>query len=298
MSESVESIGITISEIPTPPSTSSASKFDYNADLFLGALPTLRTELNAFIAAANAFGLAVVEVQNAALEASVTVTLDNTMTLAEMQALIDAVPKNLNGFTLTIQFADGNYSFGGQLYISCFHGGSINVLGKSSDNTASSSKAVNLASSNNSYPVIRFNRCKATIAVSYIRFYHTGGSYHTVYADNCPNISFTACAFTTSGYTSILLYLIASSGRHELNFFTYGSAAIALSNARNIIRNGNACHTTYPPTYGVSLMYGSKIAVEQADLAGATSAYSISSGSMAILNNGTIKISTGTVTGA
>ena len=44
------------------------------------------------------------------LEADTVVNLDNSMSAAAINALIAAQPKNLGGYTLTFQFADGTYT--------------------------------------------------------------------------------------------------------------------------------------------------------------------------------------------
>lgn len=64
-----------ISALPTPPSTSSPSDFDAKADAFLGALPTLRTQVNA---------ISTVNYNNA-------VDAYNNATTASTQAIIAAV---------------------------------------------------------------------------------------------------------------------------------------------------------------------------------------------------------------
>jgi len=49
--------------------------------------------------------------QNSALlNVDTTVNFTSSMTAAQIQALINAQPLNLNGHTLTFQFADGTYT--------------------------------------------------------------------------------------------------------------------------------------------------------------------------------------------
>lgn len=57
-----------------------------------------------------------------------------TETATEIQAKIDAVPKNLNGKTVTFQFADGTYSLDAQLTITNFFGGRLIFQGNSAEN--------------------------------------------------------------------------------------------------------------------------------------------------------------------
>ena len=79
------------------------------------------------------------------LEENTTVNLDNSMSAATINALIAAQPKDLNGYTLTFQFADGTYTLNETLDFSGFRGdGELKVFGNSSDNTMATSKSVNL----------------------------------------------------------------------------------------------------------------------------------------------------------
>ena len=79
------------------------------------------------------------------LEENTTVNLDNSMSAATMNALIAAQPKDLNGYILTFQFADGTYTLNETLDFSGFRGGgTLRIYGNSSDNSLSTTKSVNL----------------------------------------------------------------------------------------------------------------------------------------------------------
>ena len=79
------------------------------------------------------------------LEENTTVNLDNSMSAATINALIAAQPKDLNGYTLTFQFADGTYTLNETLDFSGFRGGgALNIYGNSSNNSLSTTKSVNL----------------------------------------------------------------------------------------------------------------------------------------------------------
>jgi len=77
-----------------------------------------------------------------ALSADTTVNFTSSMTATEIQALIDAQPKNLGGYALNYQFADGNYTLDSSLTFSYFHSGALYVNGKLTDSTLSTTKAV------------------------------------------------------------------------------------------------------------------------------------------------------------
>ena len=79
------------------------------------------------------------------LEADTTVNLDNSMSAAAINALIAAQPKNLGGYTLTFQFADGTYTMSEKLVFHDFHGGGyLQIYGNASNNSLSTTKAVHL----------------------------------------------------------------------------------------------------------------------------------------------------------
>ena len=94
-----------------------------------------------------------------------TVAFSSSFTTAQMQALIDAQPRNLGGKTLTFQFADGNYNLSTGLQFNFFSNGVLLIYGNSSNNTVAASKNVVLSGSapiylgqNNTYTEIQYLR--------------------------------------------------------------------------------------------------------------------------------------------
>jgi len=79
---------------------------------------------------------------NLALTADTQVNLTNALSATEIQALIDAQPKNLNGYELTFQFADGTYALNAALIFKGFHGGVTYIYGNSADSSLGTSKSV------------------------------------------------------------------------------------------------------------------------------------------------------------
>ena len=72
------------------------------------------------------------------LTADKTINLDNSMTSADIQALIDAQPKYIPiGLTLTFQFADGTYTMTDVLSFGGFTGeGLLAIYGNTGEATA------------------------------------------------------------------------------------------------------------------------------------------------------------------
>lgn len=93
-----------ISALPTPPSTSSPSDFDAKADAFLGALPTLRTQVND-ISTVNYNNA--VDAYNNATTATTQATIAVTQAAAASASAVDSVvatgaPKWITGTTYAL----------------------------------------------------------------------------------------------------------------------------------------------------------------------------------------------------
>lgn len=140
------------------------------------------------------------------LEENTTVNLDNSMSAATINALIAAQPKDLNGYTLTFQFADGTYTLNETLDFSGFRGdGGIRVFGNSSDNTLATSKSVNLDfSGTDGLNGIEAYNNSAAIYVYYIRATVGCTSSHAY------GFSYVSCtdarSFANSAFTSGTTY--------------------------------------------------------------------------------------------
>ncbi len=103
------------------------------------------------------------------LTTNTTVNFTYDMTAAAMQALIDAVPKNLGGHDLTFQFGDGTYntSMTSALTFNGFYNGSLYIQGNSGDTGISTTKAVKLVFSGTSSGV-RVTNCSCNFL--YVRY--------------------------------------------------------------------------------------------------------------------------------
>jgi hypothetical protein len=101
------------------------------------------------------------------LTGDTTVNFDPSMTASQIQTLINAVPKNLNGHILTFQFADGTYTFDAALTYHGFYGGEVYILGNNSDSQISgAAKSVVL-----NFSTVRgmnIVSCQARMSIMYI----------------------------------------------------------------------------------------------------------------------------------
>lgn len=152
------------------------------------------------------------------LEVDTTVNLTTSMTTAQIQAAIDAQPRNLRGKTLTFQFADGTYTLSATLLVRGFFGGTLRVYGNAADSTNSQTKSVTLTGAAN-VQVLSFDFCQADIQVRYIRFtVNAGSSYATALQMRCQvNSLIEWCAFTNTASSTA-----AGSGFGVAQTFAYG----------------------------------------------------------------------------
>ena len=126
------------------------------------------------------------------LEANTTVNLDNSMSAATINALIAAQPKNLDGYTLTFQFADGTYTLNDTLDFYNFYGGGyLNIYGNASNNSLSTTKAVHLdfSGTDGLNGIYASNVSGVNLNVRYIKVSSANASNHAygISFDNCSN---------------------------------------------------------------------------------------------------------------
>jgi len=285
---------------PTAPSSSDPYYFNSQADSFFNLFPQLAEEVNDFISSMNSFGSMISPDPDFVLTTDTTVNITPSMTRSQIQSAINAVPKNLNGHTVTFQFASGTYSFtDGKLLFFGFHGGTVIVQGDVSDNYTFASKAVMLSSSYNSDNTIRFSHCFATVIVRSLSFTHSGGAATNVYVYSCSDITFDCCSFVHTAYTHPNLYISDSkTGRLTNNYFAKGSYGLYVGNSTCVLESGNETYSITPPSYGIGLIYGAEVSMLQLGLYGGTADYVLSPGSIVFLSKGAIKIYSGEVIGA
>ena len=146
------------------------------------------------------------------MTANTTLNFTSSMTAAQIQVLIDAVPRNLNGYTLTLQFGDGTYTLNAIIEVPNFTGGSLNILGKSTEIAVqAATKSVVLNSS--SLYCIRVVRSSATVSIKGLQMY-------------CSSATANASAIALSDNTSVLVQYNSLKALGT----TGGSSAVITSN--------------------------------------------------------------------
>lgn len=165
------------------------------------------------------------------LTGNTVVTIATTDATATIQALIDAQPRNLRGYTLTFQFADGLHILTDTLYFRHFHGGRLIVQGNAGDTTLSSTKAVSLQSASNT-TVLKFEYCQYPVT-RYLRFVLVTPSTNPsgIYYQEAFSGEINACAFTNDTTTvsdgsGWYVRWLRSTGAALNNSFNYGHTAL------------------------------------------------------------------------
>jgi hypothetical protein len=217
--------------------------------------------------------------QNSAmLQANTTVNLTSSMSAATIQTYINAQPKNLNGYTLTFQFADGTYTLSSALLFSNFCAGTLNIQGDTGESGAGTlhttqSVILNFASSNGLYV---FNNTQVTITNLKINFYNTptysyalnltGNNYTVVYG----------CYFTgassTSGTGASGLNMVSGFAYAYYNYFANYSYAIFASNPCRLSSYDNQTTGSGTTVYGLYCQSGASISYNLTQPTGGTAA--------------------------
>ena len=181
-----------------------------------------------------------------------TVNLVATDTATEIQALIDAQPKNLNSFTLTFQFADGTYTLDAQLLFEKFYNGAVNIYGKSTDSTLSTTKAVFLDFTGSTNGIF-VQDCNAFVAVKFFKINHiTSSNFAGIKITRCNQearvqANYIAGSETTNGQ-SIHFYL-SPTGWTENNYVS--NAKDGIYARTGTVHSKNNDDTGTDPLYGL-----------------------------------------------
>lgn len=179
--------------------------------------------------------------------ADIVVNLTSSMTTEEMQALIDAQPKNLNGRTLTFQFANGTYNLTNTLNFVRFFGGVLVVQGNAADTSVSQTKSV-VFNGPTGLRVFFFNQC-LSIRVNWIKIVLgvTAASAAAVYINDCREARLNACALTNinlstaagSGYGGVFresmgLIWNCSVAYLDVSYHAYRSSLFSLTSTSSV----------------------------------------------------------------
>ena len=192
----------------------------------------------------------------APLTAGLTVNFDNSMTVAEMQALIDAVPRALGGFGLVFQFADGTYTMTDRLIFKGFYGGAfIKVNGNTSETDATAlhtTQQVHLDGSSAPGNVLRFESNSVYIELNNLKISHDSASGRY-------GVFFLRSLYSRAQYSYLLgngigdgegVYFAANPGHVNTTYFSNQFHAVRADQASTVFSQDNA-DTGTQPAYGL-----------------------------------------------
>jgi hypothetical protein len=100
------------------------------------------------------------------LTSNVTYLITPDMAASNIQAVINGVPRNLNGYTATFNFTNGTWTLATQLTFSDFADGLLTIAGvnvMSGTNYTTQSTVLNIGTNNTYLMVVR--RCRATVYI-------------------------------------------------------------------------------------------------------------------------------------
>jgi hypothetical protein len=102
---------MTITALPTPPSTADPDNFDFRADSFLGALPTFATEMNAEAALINGYTTAAAASQTAAATSATAAATSETAAAASAASALMAPGTHATTASISLNVEAGSLSF-------------------------------------------------------------------------------------------------------------------------------------------------------------------------------------------
>jgi len=214
------------------------------------------------------------------LQANKTLNFTAAMSAATIQAMIDAVPKNLNGYSLTLQFADGTYNLGSsRISVALFFGGYILIGGNATNNTASLTKSVILTKTGTSQ-CLYIDSTLCYVEIRYIDFVNTDSTGELVKFNRCYSGYVRYCAFHSFNTTSASTWITFDSQfSYILDCVGYKGYWGIRCTIGTVTSYTNSSDSSNKPTYGLRADSGGRIAKGDATQpAGGTAAESTASG--------------------
>jgi hypothetical protein len=202
------------------------------------------------------------------LTQNTTVNLNSGMSRTTIQGLIDEQPKNLGGYTLTFQFADGTYAFGTLaganrygINFYGFYGGRLNIYGNVSENAGAlhTNQAVIISTTStlgSAYSVHVAN-CKVDCFINNIRVNATAldDTDRGIVIDNTSYAEVYGCYVNWSNtFGQGIVMLNGTQAAIAFNYITSGGVGI-MSALATLLSNTNSGVTTNP-RYGLYTVAG------------------------------------------
>ena len=209
------------------------------------------------------------------LTENTTVNFTSGMTAAEMQALIDAVPKNINGYNLYFDFGDGTYntSMTSALEFYYFYNGSISIRGNTGESGLHTNQAVALDFSAGTSSGLDIRYCQHVL-VSNLKITVSDTNFATcVYGRYNTYVVVRGCYLIGAGKSNAPMGIRASFGGdlyaedNYVNNLEYGFYTTDIAKLFSDVNDD----TGTSPNYGLSAISGSTIIKSSTQPAGSTS---------------------------
>jgi len=196
------------------------------------------------------------------LQEDTTVNFTSTDSVAEMQALINAQPKNLGGYTLTFQFGNGTYALGSgavSILFASFFGGRLIIQGNRSETNANdlhTTQDVILSGASLGDHVIEVLRCNCSnVFVQNLRVdYDASASKNGIAILYCPgynDVRYNYClGDSTSGSGAGIEFFRAGTAYAQENYVSQGAYGIQAADSVNLTSVNND-DTGTQPGYGL-----------------------------------------------
>ena len=222
------------------------------------------------------------------LTANKTVSFSSSFTTAQMQALIDVQPRNLDGRNITFQFADGTYVLSTALNFSYFSNGNIIIYGNSANTSVVAAKNVTISGSLNQN-VFNITNNSAFVTIRYLRAVVRTTNFNPSinYSNSTGLIQY--CSFTnypestTSGTGHGVEAIINGTVTVESSYFTSMDRYITANVNGKILSSNNVQGTNSATAY---YAYGGIIHIFNTGLTGVTT-YLTGVGGLIIRPSGT-----------
>lgn len=151
---------------------------------------------------------------------NILLNVNSSMSVSDIQTLIDNQPKNLNGFLLRFTFAAGTYNLGTScLLFDGFVNGTLQVRASGAVVLGSSQSVIITSNySSNVQGVVHFKACTANVILTNIRVVNTtaNANNYVAYARDCFLVNFQGCSFKANAGVNICIQ-----GHNCLSFNTY-----------------------------------------------------------------------------
>jgi hypothetical protein len=198
-------------------------------------------------------------------------------TAAVIQALVDAQPRFLNGYTLTFQFRDGWYDLEAQLSFIGFSAGVLNINGDSADGSLATGKRVVLNNTSARYGL--YIKTAAVVNITYLRVINNevvdAGPCCAFVSSSSGLVRFLQCSFAQldSGASCGVSTIQSVNVQVVHSYFAGGTNGIRFETSGGGLVYNCASLAADKPTYGL-LADRTPVLLSGTDLTGTTAATS------------------------